>query len=67
MKQEYKLYFVDTIETEVSDHEQIGHWTVVHQETLPKNENPMKAIWYFKQKRNPNEALLLLGNIAARL
>ena len=61
MKQEYKLYFVDTIEKEVSDHKQIGHWTVVHQENLPKNENPMKAIWYFKEKRNPNEACCYWG------
>ena len=52
MKQEDKLSFVDATEKEFYDHEERGHWTVVHRKTLPKNAKPIKAIWYFKRKRN---------------
>ena len=64
MKQEDKLYLVDAMEKEVSDHEERGHWTVVHHKNIPKNANPIKKIWYFKRKRKPDGDLL---NHKARL
>ena len=51
MKQEDELYFVDSMEKEFYDHKERGHLTVVHQNNIPKNVKPIKAIRSFKQKR----------------
>ena len=58
MKQEDELYFVDSMEKEVYDHKERVHLTVVHQNNIPKNVKPIKAIRYFKQKRKPDADFL---------
>ena len=58
MEQEYKLSFVDAMEKEFSENKENGNWTVVHCKNLPKNKNPIKEIWYFKQNCKPDRAFL---------
>ena len=58
MKQDDKLSFVEAMEKEINDHEQRGHWEIVHRDTLPTKAKPIKAIWSFKRKRAPDGSLL---------
>ena len=44
MKQDDKLAFVDAMGKEISDHEKVGHWSIVHRYTLPNKSRPIKAI-----------------------
>ena len=58
MKQEDKMSFVDAMEKEILDHKNGEHWSIVHHNTLPNKARPIKAIWSFKRKRNPDGELL---------
>ena len=58
IKQDDKLAFFDAMEKEISDHKKVGHWSIVHQDTIPNKERPITEIWYFKQKRKPDGELL---------
>ena len=58
MKQEEKMSFVDAMEKEILDHENGKHWSIVHRNTLPNKERPIKSIWYLKHKRNPDGEIL---------
>ena len=58
MKQEDKMSFVDAMEKEILDHENGEQWSIVHRNTLPKKAWPIKAIWSFKRKQNPDGELL---------
>ena len=58
MKQEGKLSLVDSIDKEINNHEEVGHWWIVHHNTLTNMERPMKEIWYFKRKQKPDGHLL---------
>ena len=54
MKQEDRLSFVEAMEKKIRDHEEGGHWTVVHHSTLPNKSLPIKSIWSFNNKRKPH-------------
>ena len=54
MKQEDKMSFVDAMEKEILYHKNGEHWSIVHRNTLPNKERPIKSIWYFKRKGNPD-------------
>ena len=58
MKQDDKLAFVDATEKEIRDHEKVGHWSIVHRDTLLDKARPIKEIWSFKRKRKPDCELL---------
>ena len=58
MKQDDKLAFVDAMEKDISDHKKVGHWSIVHRDTLPNKARPIKAIRSFKRKRKPDGELL---------
>ena len=58
MKQDDKLDFVDAMEKEISDHKRGKRWSIVHRDTLPNRERPIKSIWSFKRKRKPDGELL---------
>ena len=58
MKQEYRLSFMDAMEKEIHDHEEGGHWTVVHRNTIPQKSRPISSIWSFKRKRKPDGEVL---------
>ena len=58
MKQEYKMSFVEAMEKEISNHEGVSHWSVVHRDTLPTKARPIKAIWYIKRRGKPDGELL---------
>ena len=58
MKQDDKIAFVDAMEKEISNHEKGGHWSIVHRDTLPNKERPIKVIWSFKRKRKPDCEIL---------
>ena len=46
------------MEKEILDHENGKHWSIVHRNTLPNKAQPIKAIWSFKRKQNPDGELL---------
>ena len=52
------MSLVDTMEKEILDHKNGEHWSIVHQNTLPNKERPIKAIWSFKRKQNLDGELL---------
>ena len=52
------MSFVDAMEKEILDHKNGKHWSIVHRNTLPNKEWPIKAIWYFKRKRNTDGEIL---------
>ena len=58
VKQEDKISFVDAMEKEILDHENGEHWSIVHRNTLPNKARPIKAIFSFERKRNPDGELL---------
>ena len=43
---------------DINDHENGGHWSIVHRDTLPNKSRPIEAIWLFKRKRKPDGELL---------
>ena len=46
------------MEKEITDHEERGHWSIVHQDTLTNKTQPIKEIWSFNKKRKPDGELL---------
>ena len=46
------------MEKEISEHEAVGHWSVVHRDTLTNKARPIKSVWSFKRKRKPDGDLL---------
>ena len=58
MKQEDKLNFVQAMEKEIEDNESRDHWSIVEQWSVPDTAKPIRAIWSFKQKRQPDGTLL---------
>ena len=58
MKQDDKIAFVDSMEKEITDHENGGHWKKIHHDTLPNKARPIKSIWLLKQKRKPDREML---------
>ena len=58
MKQEDRISFVYSIEREMHDHEEGGHWTVVHRNTLPNKAFPIKPIFSLKKNHKPYGEIL---------
>ena len=53
IQQDDKLSFIDAMEKEITDHENGGHWSIFHRDTLPNKARPIKSIWSFKRKQKP--------------
>ena len=58
MKQDDKLELLDATEKEITIHENGGHWSIFHHDTLPNKARPIKFIWSFKRKRKLDGDLL---------
>ena len=58
MKQEDKLNFVQTMEKEIEDHESRDHWSIVERLSVPHTAKPIRAVWSFKRKQQPDGTLL---------
>ena len=43
-KQGEKLSLVDAMDNDSIDHEEEGHWSMIHRETLPNKSRPIKKI-----------------------
>ena len=42
IKQDDKLAFIDAMDKEITDHENGGHWSIVHRDNLPNKARPIK-------------------------
>ena len=57
-KQDDKLAFLESMEKDITDHENGGYSSIFHCDTLPNKARPIKSIWSFKRKRKPDGELL---------
>ena len=58
MKQEGRLSFMESMENEIHEHKEGGHWNAIHCNTIPNKYCPIKSIRLFKRKRKPDGEIL---------
>jgi hypothetical protein len=57
MQQDDYRDFIKAMITEVDDHEQRGHWTLMERRCMPSGTKTIMSIWSFKRKRYPDGTL----------
>ena len=57
LQQPDKAEFIKAMQSEVSDHESRGHWSLMKRNDLPEGAKTILAIWSFKRKLYPDGSI----------